>query len=370
MTYASASAYASAINRRRFMQLGAGATALGALGPTRVFAQTPIETMIPNVLVSPGLREIVEREANVKITDAPYQSGPDSIARLLAPGGLSRFNVQFSLTDFARIPILGPSAGEEKVAELDLSKIPNAAKIADVFDPEIIQRDGKIYALPIFMGYNTVLYNPEVVAPDDELTQSWGAIFEDKYSGRIGWFESAHQMLVAAALYLGKADPETMSDQEVTEVGEFLISRKRHVRTIWTSFAQGANLLSTGEIVATFGPIPVRTQLEHEGVPIAASFVKEGVQSIVGGLFIPRDASEQDAAHAVIDAILSDEYGRALPQIGGYISANGASGDSMTPEERAKAGYGIYTGEVKHKSMPIPPNINVWVETWAKVKSA
>jgi spermidine/putrescine-binding protein len=353
---------------RRRTALGLGAAALGI--PTARAEAADVNILIPNVLASGKLRPILEKSVGAKIADAPYQSGPDAIARLMAPGGAARFDLMFSLTDYARIPILGPREGGEKVLALDLAKIPNAAQIGDVFKGDIVARGGKTYMLPIMMGYNTVLYNSAIVPENDPLTQSWGAIFEDKYAGRIGWFESAHQMMFAAALYLGHAAPSSMSDAEVAEVGKFMISKKKNVRTIWVSFAEGANLLATKEIVVTFGPIPVRVQLQQQGLPINASFVKEGVESLVGGLFIPKESPKPEAAHTLINTILGTEYGNALPDVSGYLSANGSTGKTLTEAQRLEAGYGIYTGQTKHAPMPLPANINTWVSTWAKVKSA
>ena len=357
------------INRRDVLRLAGGAAATsGLIRPAA--AQTTLEVMLPNAIVSGKLREIVEKDAGVKLSDAPFQSTPDAISRLLGPGGTSRFNISFGIVDFARLPILGPKAGAEKVSALDMSKIPNAVKLGAPFKPDIIERDGKIYGLPVLMGYNTVLFNYDQVPPKDELTQSWGAIFEDKYAGKIGWFESPHQMIFAAAIYLGKEKPATMTDAEVREVGNFMISKKKNVRVIWTSFSQCANLFATGEMIVAFGPIPVRVQLEQQGIHVTNAWVKEGVESLVGTAFIPKDSTNQDKSHAVINAMLSDAYAKELPNVSGYLSSNGSGGDGMTEEQKLQAGYGIHTGQTKHHPMPLPANLNTWVEVWSRVKSA
>ena len=331
---------------------------------------TLLEVMLPNAIVSGKCREIMETAAGVKISDAPFQSTPDAVSRLLAPGGTSRLNITFGIVDFARQPVLGPSAGAEKVSALDMSKIPNAAKMGEPFKKDIIERDGKIYGLPVLMGYNTVLFNYDQVPAKDEFTQSWGSIFEDKYAGKIGWFESPHQMIFAAAIYLGKEKPETMTDAEVREVGNFMISKKKNVRVIWTSFAQCANLFATGEMTVAFGTLPVLTQLAAQGLKVNAAWPKEGVESLIGTVYIPKDSSNQDKSHAVINAMLSDEYARELPKAAGYLSPNAAGAEGLTAEQKLKAGYGINTGETKHNPMPIPANLNVWVEVWSRVKSA
>ena len=357
------------IHRRDFLRLTAGAAAAAALVRPAA-AQTTLEVMLPNAIISGRLREIVEQDADVKISDAPFQSTPDSISRLLCPGGTSRFTISYGLKDIAPQPVLGPKAGTEKIAALDMSKIPNAAKMGAPFKTDIIERDGKIYGLPVLMGYNTVLFNYDQVPANDEYTQSWGSIFEDKYAGKIGWFESPHQMIFAAAIYLGKEKPATMTDAEVREVGDFMISKKKNVRVIWTSFSQCANLFATGEMVVAFGPIPVRTQLGQQGIHVTNAWPKEGVESLVGDVFIPKDSANQDKSHAMINAMLSDPYAKELPNISGYLSSNASGGDGMTEEQKLQAGYGIHSGKTKHHPMPIPANLNTWVEVWSRVKSA
>jgi spermidine/putrescine transport system substrate-binding protein len=362
------------VNRRDALKIGAGAGAAAALatgfaGPAAA-QEITLEVMLPNAIVSGKCKEIMEKAAGVKISDAPFQSTPDAVSRLLAPGGTSRLNINFGIVDFARQPILGPSAGSEKVSALDLSKIPNFAKLSEPYKPAIIERGGKVYGVPVLLGYNTVLYNTESIKAEDPDVQTWGALFNDKYAGKIGWFENAHQMMFAAAMFLGKEKPSTMTDAEVREVGNFMISKKKNVRIIWTSFSQCANLFATGEMTVAFGTLPVLTQLAQQGMKVNAAWPKEGVESLIGTVFVPKDSSNQDKSHAVINAMLSDEYAKELPKAAGYLSPNPAGAEGLTKEQMLKAGYGINTGETKNLPMPIPANLNVWVEVWSKIKSA
>ena len=365
------SAGAGAVSRRRALQLAAG-TAAAALLPTNARAQAPValDVIVPNVLVQGKLKEIIEREAQVKINDLPFQSTPDSVSRVLAPGGTSRYNVVLAQTDFSRVPMLGPTPGSEKVAPFDLAKMPNAADMADVFKNDIVGRDGKAYGIPVMMGYDSVLYNRGAVPDDDDYTKSWGMIFEDKYAGRIGWFDAPHHMLMATGLYLGHKEPEKMTPAEVNEAGRFLISKKKNVRTIWTSFAQCASLLTSGEVVSTYGPIPVRQGLQNQNVNVTNAWCKEGVLSFIAALYIPKDSANQDKSQAVVNSILGLTYSNQMTPISGYLGANKNAGASLTKEEKLRGGYGIYTGETKHYPLRMPASMPTWIEVWSRVKSA
>jgi spermidine/putrescine transport system substrate-binding protein len=356
--------------RRRALQLGAAGAATLML-PGRAKAQVPaLDVLIPNVLVQGKLLEIVEKEAKIKINSAAFQSTPDAVSRVLAPGGASRYNVVLAQTDFSRVPMLGPRAGSEKVAALDMSKLPNAAEMADVFKNDMVSRDGKNYGIPNMMGYDSILFNRSEVPENDEFTHSWGMIFDDKYAGRIGWFDAPHHMLMAAGLYLGKKQPEKMSDAEIDDVGKFLISKKKNVRTFWTSFAQCASLLTSGEIISTYGPIPVRQGLQQKGINVTNAWCKEGVLSFISALYIPKDSPNQDASHAFINAILGATYSEQVTPISGYLPANKNVGGKLTKEEKLRAGFGIYSGETKHYPLRMPANMPKWIEVWSRVKSS
>ncbi len=357
-------------DRRDVLRLGMTAGAAFVVRPASAQAPTEIEVLMTNLLMSPGLREIVEGEANVKITDAPFRTVTDSISRLLAPGGTSRFTLMHAQVEVARKPILGEKAGDEKIAALDLSKIPNASLISDIFKDNYITRDGKTYAVPGTFGYDTVLFNSQEVPELDPYTQSWGMLFEDKYAGRIDWFDSALHMFLSAGLYLGRNDPETMRGPELDEVGKFLISKKKNVRTMWTSFAQGASLIGSGEVVCAYGPLPMRAQLEQRKFPVGGAWCKEGVLSLVSGGFIPKDAPHQDRAHAVINSMLGPAYTSRLTKMTGYLSCSKSAMQALTAEEAKKAGYGILDGSTKAHQIRQPANFNEWVEAWSRVKSA
>ena len=359
--------------RREFLKRSAAAGALAALPGGLAFGQAgaTLEILLVNALMSGSLKGILEKEANIKINDAPFQSSTDVVSRLIAPGGTARYNLMMSHSIFSRGPVLGERAGQEKCSALDLKKIPNVSQVADTFKPDFLERDGKVYGIPIMWGYDSVLFNTQhVPAEKDPALQSWGLIFDDKYAGRIGWQDASPHMLLAAGLFLGHKQPELMSVAELNEVGKFMIAKKKNVRTIWNSFAQCSNLLATGEVVTTFGPIPVRYGLQQKGQPITNAWCKEGVLSFVQPAYIPKDSSNQDAAHAMINAMLGQAYASQMSPVCGYLSTSKLGARDMPAAERAKWGYGILDGSTKHASLRMPADLNRWLEVWTRIKAA
>jgi spermidine/putrescine transport system substrate-binding protein len=360
-----------AISRRDLVELALACGIVPMLGAPGWAQSAPeIDVLMTNALVGPGLREIVEREAKVKIKDAPFRTVTDSLSRLLAPGGTKSFSLMHAQVAVVRDPVLGAHPGDEKIAPLDLSKIPNAAHIAATFSENYIRRDGKTYALPGTFGFDTVIFNAAEVPENDPYTQSWGMLFEDKYAARIAWFDSALHMFLCAGLYLGNPAPETMTGADLDTVGKFLISKKKNVRTFWTSFAQGANLIGSGEVVCAYGPVVMRAGLAQRKFPVGSAWCREGVLSLVSGGFIPKDAPHQELAHAVINAMIGPEYAKHLTRVAGYLSCSNDGASGMSPDEAKRAGYGILDGSVKHHGIKQPANFNAWVEAWSRVKSA
>ena len=348
--------------------LGSGLLPYGALGQG---AATPVDVLLVNATVQGELRGILEQEANVRLTDGPWQSSTDVVSRVAAPGGTSRWDLVSSTFDFSRPVVMGARPGDEKVRPIDLSLIPNLAHLTDESRAAGIEvRGGNTYMLPLYWGFDSVLYNRTVVPENDPFTQSWAPLFEDKYSGKIGWWDVAHQMLMAAGLYMGHAEPEKMDRAQLNEVVRFLISRKRHVRTFFTTFAQGSSLLASGEIVVGYGIAPMRVDLQNRGFPINGAFPKEGVLSLVLAGYIPKDAKQPAAAARLINAILGARYSSQLTKAVGYISASKLAESGLTAEERRTFGYGIFDGSVKHYLLKFPTNMNMWIEAWSRVKSA
>lgn len=360
-----------AFTRRSVLRASFGALAAAA-APSQLLAQEKptISALMVNSAINKKLKSILEEEAKCTINEGPYTSSSDSVSRLMAPGGSSRYDLMLSSVEFSRVPLLGPQAGQERVQPIDTNLIPNFKQIAASAQSAIGARDGKVYLVPIFFGYDTVIFNRDKVPEDDPYTNSWGAIFEDKYAGRIGWFDAAQQMIMAAGLYLKHSSPETMEGKDLQTVIQFLIAKKKNVRAMWTDYAVGSNLMATGEIVCTYGTVPMRVELQTKGFNVAGARPKEGVLTVTNVAYIPKDAKNAKPAHAVINAMLGASYGSELVKASGYLSTSKLGGDQFTPEQRKALGYGVLDGSVKHHGLLFPAQFNAWLEGWTRVKSS
>jgi len=358
------------MNRRQFLGAAGAVAAGGAFHSGKALADTPeISVLMNNAMVAPKLKTIVEQEASVKIVDGPFMSGTDTVSRLTAPGG-ARYDMMNSSFAFSRPVVMGAKAGAERVQPIDLSLIPNIKYVNEISKEGIGARDGKTYLVPHSWGFDSIIYDRAVVPEDDPYTQSWSLLFEDKYAGRIGWWDVAHQMMMAAGLYLGHAHPEKMDKAQIGELTKFLIAKKKNVRTLYTTYAQGSSLLSSGEIAVCYGTAPMRNDLQNRGFNVAGAWPKEGVLSLINASYIPKDARNVAAVHAVINAMLGERYASELTSNSGYLTATTFGQKGLTPDQRKKYGYGILDGSVKQYQLEFPENMNMWIEAWSKVKSS
>lgn len=358
------------VTRRTSLALMGGALGAAAGGGS-VFAQSPaIEGLMVNAILGGGLREILDKQTGVKINDGPFTSSTDNIAKLMAPGGSSRWDLLIGVSEFSKAPILGEGSGKERVRAYDLAKVPNFANLSDIAKADLVQRDGKTYLIPVYWGYDMVLYNQEHVPENDPHTQSWGLLFSDKYAGRIAWYDVSHQMIMAAGLHLGMKEPEKADQSDLNELVKFLVSKKKNIRTMWTSFAQAVNLLASGEVVVSYGWIPIRQALQKRGFKIVNNWPSDGLLVWSHGAYIPRDSKNADSAQAVVNAMLSAEFGAALTRETGYLSGSTQAEKLLSDDEKKKAGYDVRQRGIKTYGLKWPSDINKWVEAWSKVKSA
>ena len=360
------------LNRRRFLTttgmtaLGIGACGAGIVSPA--WAQTTLRALMPGVFMPDAGKPIVERMADVKLELAPYVSPTDTMAKISAPGGTANFDLMVSLTEFVKGPVLGPGAGDEKALALDLDKIPNSKNLMALFQDEIVTRAGKPYFIPVYWGYDSVLYNTEAIAQD--MAQSWGILFDDKYAGKVALRDDAHQMITVAALFLGHEDPNAMTDAERKDVVDFLISKKKNFRTLWSKFGEAVNLMASGEVIAMYGWIAMRARLQREGHPITNNWPGEGLLVWNQSAFIPKDSPAADSAHRAIDAMLSGEFGRTLTEVTNYLVTSADTAAGFSDKQKRSFGYDILERGLNIKPLNFPANLDAWIEDWGRFKAA
>ncbi len=357
------------LSRREFLgATGAGALTMG-MGLPAMAAGEEVRILIVNSAVAGPMKEVIESKAGVTLADGPFVSSTDNISKFMTPGP-SQYDLFAGVSELSRPPVMGEKAGMERGLAFDPALVPNTQYLTEVAKADLGVRDGKMYVIPVYSGFDMAIYNRDEVPEDDPLTQSWGVLFAEKYEGRIGWFDAPHQMLMIAGLHLGHEAPEEADDADLKEFAKFLTSKKKLVRALWTKPAQAANLLTTGEVVVTYGFIPVRKGLEEQGMNVANNWPSEGLLVWTNGAYLPQRSNAPEAAQRVVNAMLTPEYGSALTRQTGYLSVTTQAQSQFSEEDLTRYGYDVAERGIKTHGLKYPVDFPKWVEIWGAVKSA
>src|SRR5438270_3304528 len=106
------------------------------------------------------------------------------------------------------------------------------------------QYQGKQYGIPDDWGFDAILYRSDKVKPK---AKSWGLLFDERYKGKIAWFDDI-EMLEIAGLYLGFKNTWNQTDDQLKRSQQLLISKKHLVRKNWSSETDLWQLFGSGEV--------------------------------------------------------------------------------------------------------------------------
>jgi spermidine/putrescine transport system substrate-binding protein len=188
---------------------------------------------------------------------------------------------------------------------------------------------GKQWWIPADWGFDKIMYRTDKVKPK---ANSWSLLFDDRYKGKIAWFDDLNQ-LVVAGYYLGAKKPYDQTDAELKKSQAFLKSKKGLVRMFWASETDLQTAFAAGEIWIAYAWPADYVAMKAKKLPVAYMRPKEGALSWVCGLMLGKDSPRVNAAHAFADAWSST-------QSGSWLETNYAYGSANTKARPADAGLG------------------------------
>jgi len=203
---------------------------------------------------------------------------------------------------------------------LDRSRLPNLANMLPLFqDQDYYEVGGDLYAVPFTGGATPIVYNATLI-PDPE--SSWGLLWNDEYSGRLGMLDDSNNSVVIAALYLGIDDPFNLSDAEFEQVKDALTDQSSVIRKYITGEDELISLLASGEILAAPEMEPgIADELNEEGgeFVFAELFPDEGALAWVDNMVLPVDSPNPDLAYAFLNFALTAPVQSGLVSIYSFL---------------------------------------------------
>lgn len=265
--------------------------------------------------------------------EVTYSNNEEMIAKLRATGGAG-----FDLAQPSHDRIYAAQLEYDIYKPLDLSKIDT-----DAMDPNLLAGvkenttiEGEIYAVPHQWG-TTGLMADISKAPD---VKGWGDLCDPQYKGRTS-MRLKRTILLATAFSMGENPFKAYSDldkyQEILDrVTAELIECKDNIKVYWQGGDDLANLMRSGEVVASETWDSTAYKLYAENPNIVFIPPETGALAWIDTFAIPRKGKADDAAYKWINFVLRPENVTVMSGSTGAIAAV-KDGISLLPEDKRAA---------------------------------
>jgi spermidine/putrescine transport system substrate-binding protein len=250
----------------------------------------------------------------------------------------------------------------------DTSLISNFSSL----NPKLVEAgviDGQQYFIPMDWGFIAPLVNLDHVQPEEE---SFGILFDDRYEGKISWVDTLN-MLYIAGYYLEKPNPFDMTDDELTEVRDFLISKKGLVKFLWNQSFDFWQAFKKEEVWIGYSWPDTVGYADSAGMNYLYMEPKEGRVSWVCGFGLFNDTQNYHHAHEYVNSWASTKAAEFLLGYYYYGHTNTEADVSVAPEGVVQA-LGLDDPTVLEEPQSHPesyiPRRDVYAQIWSEVLAA
>jgi spermidine/putrescine transport system substrate-binding protein len=194
------------------------------------------------------------------------------------------------------------------------------------------QYQGKQYGIPADWGFDAILYRTDKVHPKSD---SFSLLFDDRYKGKITWYDDGVEMFVLVGYLFGVKNPYNQTDAQLQRAKQFLISKKHLVRNIWSNETTMNTDFASGNVwIAYAWPADYWNMLGKK-LKVRYMLPKEKPISWVGMFMLLKNTSRPKLAHAFVDAWSSAKSGKWLEDNYSYGHANTKARPSSSAKLRA-----------------------------------
>jgi spermidine/putrescine transport system substrate-binding protein len=227
--------------------------------------------------------------------------------------------------------------------------------------------DGEVYMIPNVGGTSGIIYNPDEVPQG---VDSYRDLFEDPaLAGKVTLEDSASTVIAITALALGHEDPFNLTEDDLTEIKDYLIEHKSAIRALFKGDADFLSLYRTGEIVAGFGYHDYRAALTREGIPV--EFVPgEGSLAWICGMSLSASTQNEDAAYAAMNHYISPQTQSFYAESYTYLVSDQRTLDVLKPALVQELGLDDPTQLDAAIALQLPDNYDQWLDVYREFKAA
>lgn len=202
---------------------------------------------------------------------------------------------------------------EDLLAPLNHEKLGNRTKLDTRFMDLGFDR-GNNYSLPYMWGTLGILYNTETV---DDPVESWSILWNEKYAGRIGMYNSVRDSLVPA-LKLDGFSLNTRSADELAAAKQRLMDQKDLVLVYGEDNLK--EMVSGGELDLALVYSGDYGWVKEDFPHLSYAVPREGSNLWTDGWVILKDSEQIDLAHEFINYLCREDVALKNAEYVGYAS--------------------------------------------------
>lgn len=271
--------------------------------------------------IDPAVLDLFEEETGIHVDYEEYVS-PENMYTKYKAGSI---DYDLACTSDYMIEKL---IGEGEVLEMNYENIPGISNLDESyfefsrsFDPD------RKYTMPYFFGTVGILYDTTKVDAAD--VTSWGALWNEKYSGQIIMTDSIRDAFMAALKYRNHS-LNTTDEQELLEAQELLIAQRPLVYSYLVDEAQDEMIAENASMALVYsGEAALAIDYNDK---LAFSVPQEGSNMWIDSWFIPKTCRHMENAEKFLDFLCRVDIARMNFDYVYYATPNKALFDTLEPE--------------------------------------
>ncbi len=273
--------------------------------------------------MDPDVIEAFEAEYNVKVVKENFDTNEDMYIKV--KNGASDYDVLIPSEYMIERLIK-----EDMLHKINFDNVPNYANISKSV---LAMSNGldKDYMVPYMWGTLGILYNPDVVDPEE--AKSWDVLWNEKYKDRIVMLNSIRDGMAVALLKNGH-DINTTNDAELDAATQLLLDQLPIVKSYEGDDIK--NMLSRGiaDIAVTWSgeAVAAKALAQQNGKTLDYVVPDEGGNVWYDGMVIPKTSQNKELAEKFINFVSRAENAKLISEYIGYATANEA-GYKLIDEE-------------------------------------
>jgi spermidine/putrescine transport system substrate-binding protein len=265
--------------------------------------------------------------------NATYPSNLEEVISLYQVGGAGSYDIGVGMNRYIMLmkdlDILEP---------LDESKLPNLEQMLPAFkDPDWWGRiDGELYAVPAFVGFDTLCYNADQVSEPD-----WLFWQEEEYKGRYGVINNPLGSLYLWAMMLDKTmDAREWTQDDLAEIKAMGKEIYSDALTLVAGEGEASDLLARGDIIAHFGcNTGIAARAREAGANVVAVVPEGRTKMWADFYFIYKGSGNVDAAHTWLNHAIAAPTMAIETTKMGYNPPNEKTYELIDPELAEKLNW-------------------------------